>query len=102
MKRNHWYVVTGGPCSGKTTLLQYLEKIGYAVKYEAARQLIDAELKKGKTLAAIRKNEQKFQKKVLHMKVNQESKLPNSNYFFLSVGYPTALPTINYAVFTMM
>jgi len=102
MKRNHWYVVTGGPCSGKTTLLQYLEKIGYAVKYEAARQLIDAELKKGKTLAAIRKNEQKFQKKVLHMKVNQESKLPTQQLFFLSVGYPTALPTINYAVFTMM
>jgi len=33
-------VLTGGPCTGKTTLLGELEKIGYATVPEAARQLL--------------------------------------------------------------
>ena len=40
MKR---FVIAGGPCSGKTTLLEELNRRGYAVKPEIARGIIAAE-----------------------------------------------------------
>lgn len=40
------YVITGGPCVGKTTLVEALEKRGYVVVPEAARQIIQEEQKK--------------------------------------------------------
>ncbi|PIS15984.1 hypothetical protein COT62_00785 [Candidatus Roizmanbacteria bacterium CG09_land_8_20_14_0_10_41_9] len=60
MKKNNWYVITGAPSAGKTTLLKELEKKGYTVIYEAARIIIDREMKKGKKLSEIRKNELEF------------------------------------------
>jgi len=60
---NNWHVITGAPCTGKTTILHVLAKKGYRVEYEAARDYIDEQLKLGKTLAKIRGNEFLFQKK---------------------------------------
>lgn len=37
------YIITGGPCSGKTTLVKRLEDRGYAVVPEAARHIIEEE-----------------------------------------------------------
>lgn len=37
------YVITGGACVGKTTLLEELEKLGYETVPEAARQIIERE-----------------------------------------------------------
>ena len=41
MKR---YVLTGGPCSGKTTVLNILAKCGYPVVPELAREMIEKEI----------------------------------------------------------
>lgn len=38
--KHHFYVITGGPGVGKTTLLKELESRGYPVVQEVARQLI--------------------------------------------------------------
>ena len=65
MKNNNWYVITGAPSSGKTTIVKLLKSKGYIVLYEAARIYIDQELKKGKTIQKIRKDEGKFQKESL-------------------------------------
>lgn len=86
--KNNWHVITGGPCSGKTTLLEYLEKKGISVYYEWARIYIDTEMKKGKTLKDIRKNEYDFQKKVLELKINFEKKLPKKKVLFMERGIP--------------
>ncbi len=40
------YVITGGPCTGKTTLINALEQRGYAVVSESARQIIMEEQQK--------------------------------------------------------
>ncbi|MBI4140585.1 ATP-binding protein [Candidatus Woesearchaeota archaeon] len=40
------YVITGGPCTGKTTLVNALEQHGYVVIPEAARQIIYEEKQK--------------------------------------------------------
>lgn len=83
-----WYVVTGGPCSGKTTLLEELERRGYRVEYEAARLYIEEELDKGHTLAEIRADEKAFQEKVLTRKMTVEQALPRNEIVFLDRGMP--------------
>lgn len=85
---NNWYVITGAPSSGKTTILKLLEKKGYGVVYEAARIYIDREMAKGKTLAEIRKNELEFQKEILRMKIEIEKKLSKEKITFFDRGIP--------------
>ncbi len=85
-KLTNWYIVTGSPCSGITTTVKELEKRGYRVIYELARQFIDQELKKGRTLAEIRKNELKFQQKILQFKIKTEKKLPKKEIIFFDRG----------------
>src|SRR6185312_6669514 len=50
MKTPPHYVLTGGPCAGKTTVILELQKRGYHVLEEAARSVIDEMLAQGKTL----------------------------------------------------
>lgn len=47
------YVITGGPCAGKTTLIFELEKRGYSVVPEPARLIIDEKLAAGETIEQI-------------------------------------------------
>lgn len=68
MSQNNWYVITGGPCTGKTTLLAELATLGHATVPEAARLIIDEGFAQGKTLKEIRADEQKFQHVVLERK----------------------------------
>lgn len=85
---NNWYVITGGPCSGKTTTLGVIEKMGYQVEYETARFWIEQELKKGKTLEEMRKDEYLFQKKILELKIEYEKKFPKNELVFIERGIP--------------
>ena len=64
-----WYVITGGPSSGKTTVLKKLAELGYLTYPEAARVFIDGEMAKGKSLKEIRGDEAEFQRKVLKIKI---------------------------------
>jgi predicted ATPase len=91
MKNNNWYVITGGPCSGKTTTLEIIEKKGYKVEYETARFWIEQELKKGKTLEEMRKDEYLFQKKILELKIENEKKFPKDKLIFIERGIPDTL-----------
>lgn len=88
MKNNNWYVITGAPSSGKTTTLKILEKKGFTVYYEWARIFIDQEMKKGKTLKEIRKDEALFQKKILKLKINFEKKMDSEKLIFMERGIP--------------
>lgn len=59
----NWYVLTGGPCSGKSTTLEYLSSRGYLVVPEMARVVIDEE---------IRADAFGFQVKILDRKIQLE------------------------------
>jgi predicted ATPase len=48
-----WYVLTGGPCSGKTTLITELKERAYSVLPESARTVIAAGIAEGKAIAEI-------------------------------------------------
>lgn len=79
---NNWYVITGGPSSGKTTLLAALAAKGHKTVEEAARTVIDTELARGKTIADIRGDEEKFQHNVLDYKIELEKQLSPMLTFF--------------------
>ena len=91
MNKNNWYVITGGPCSGKTTTLEVIERMGYKVEYETARYWIEQELKKGKTLEEMRKDEYLFQKKILELKIEKEKTLQKDDLIFIERGIPDTL-----------
>ena len=48
-------------------------------------------MKKGKTLAQIRKDELKFQRQILKLKIDFEKKLPKKETIFLERGIPDSL-----------
>jgi predicted ATPase len=91
MGKAGWYVITGGPSSGKTTLISKLSEMGYNVVPESARLLIDKRISEGKTLEEIRIDEKEFQKRVMEMKVNFESQLPKNELVFLDRGIPDTI-----------
>jgi predicted ATPase len=72
--RNNWYVITGGPSSGKTTLLTALESKGYRIFPEMARVVIDEGISRGLSIEQIRKDEKKFQLDVLKRKQEIEAR----------------------------
>jgi len=88
-----WYVITGGPSSGKTTTINELSKLGFHTVPEAARILIDREKTNGKTLEQIRGGELEsdFQLKVLKLKIEIENKTPKDEVVFFDRGIPDSI-----------
>lgn len=87
----NWFVITGAPCSGKTTVINRLEQMGYAVVHEVARTYIDAELAKGKTLEDIKADEWAFERHILMTKVELESRLKRKDIIFFDRAVPDSI-----------
>lgn len=86
-----WYVITGGPSSGKTTTVDLLKARGYKTTIEHARHYIDTQRVGGKTTAQIRENQIAFQRGVLDMQIAQEQALSPGDLVFLDRAIPDAL-----------
>lgn len=86
-----WYVITGGPSSGKTTIVNELAKMGFITFPDAARVLIDKEIKKGRLIEEIRKNEANFQKRILKTKIKTEEKAPKNKIIFFDNAIPCSI-----------
>ena len=87
----NWYVITGGPSSGKTKVIEHLASLGYATVPEIARILIDSEQNKGRTIKEIRADEAEFQRKVFQMKIAAEDKLSPEQITFFDRGIPDSV-----------
>lgn len=83
---NSWCVLTGGPCAGKTTLINALQEKGYRTIPEAARMYIEQGLAQGKAISQIRADEVAFQREVLRMKMFMEAALPRDERIFFDRG----------------
>lgn len=90
-KQTNWYVITGGPGSGKTTTINLLAARGYKTTIEHARHYLDTQLIKGKTVEEVRNNQQQFQSGVLEMQIEQEASLSPDEVIFLDRAIPDAL-----------
>lgn len=86
--QNNWYAFSGVASSGKTTMINLLEKKGYKVIHESATEFVKLQFQKGYTIENIRKNEEVFQKIILQLKIFYES-LSNPNQItFIDRGIP--------------
>jgi predicted ATPase len=92
---SNWYVITGAPSSGKTTILDELSKKGYKTVDEAARIYIDKEMQKGKTIEEIRSDELFFQSQLLTMKLNTEKDLIKDELVFFDRGMHDTIAYFN-------
>jgi predicted ATPase len=86
-----WYVITGAPSSGKTTLIDALSSRGHQTVPEAARTVIDEYLARGRIFYEIRADEEAFQWEVLVRKQDVESTLPSGSLIFFDRGIPDTI-----------
>jgi len=92
MNETNWYVITGAPFSGKTTLLKELEELGYRVIHEVARAVIEMELEQGRTLGKIRADKETFENRILHTKIAIEERLPKDQVIIFDRAIPDSIP----------
>ncbi|MBB5334427.1 AAA family ATPase [Chryseobacterium koreense] len=90
-KKTNWYVITGGPSTGKTTTIDLLQKLGYHTTIEYARHYIDTMRNVGDSVEEIRSNKKKFQLAVLEMQIAQEASLNKDDLVFLDRAIPDAM-----------
>jgi predicted ATPase len=90
-KTTNWYVITGGPGSGKTTTINLLKTKGYKTTIEHARHYIDTQLVQGKTVEEVRRNQKAFQQGVLEMQIEQEAEIAPEDVVFLDRAIPDAM-----------
>ncbi len=91
IRQTNWYVITGGPSSGKTTTVNLLKERGYITTIEHARHYLDTQRLKGKTVEEVRKNQKEFQLGILNMQIEQESQISPDVLVFLDRAIPDAL-----------
>jgi len=89
--QTNWYVITGGPGSGKTTTVNLLKERGYITTFEHARHYLDTQRLKGRTVEETRKNQREFQLGVLNMQIEQEREIAPDVLVFLDRAIPDAL-----------
>lgn len=87
----NWYVITGGPSSGKTTTVNLLRERGYKTTIEHARHYIDTQRIRGRSVDDIRGHQTEFQRGVLEMQIEQENALSPADVVFLDRAIPDAL-----------
>lgn len=94
---SNFHVISGGPGTGKTSLINELGKRGYRIVPEAARRLFDSDPKfAGKSIMEIDLNE--FHKSILEIQKKDLEKLLNRNHevVFFDRGF---LDTLAYMKF---
>lgn len=88
MQQNNWYVITGGPGSGKSTTITLLKKRGLFTTTEAARDYFERQMALGFTIEQIRSDPQKLQNGIAEGYLEIERNLDPKQTVFLDRGIP--------------
>lgn len=91
VRLTNWYVITGAPCSGKTSVINALEQKGFRVEHEVARAYIDEELHQGKSLEQIKADPYQFENHIFLTKLKIEASLPQDDIVFLDRAVPDSI-----------
>ena len=90
-RHTYWYVITGAPCSGKTSVINALEQQGYRVVHEVARAHIDEEMLEGKSLEQIKADRYQFENHIFLTKLKIEASLPQNDIVFFDRAVPDSI-----------
>lgn len=85
-----WYVLTGGPCAGKTTTINEFARRGYPVLAEPARLIIDEKLASGLTIDQI-VGDPNWLPSVVERSYRQESAVPKDELYFFDRALPDSI-----------
>ncbi|MBI2410147.1 ATP-binding protein [Candidatus Kaiserbacteria bacterium] len=86
MKDTNWAILTGAPNSGKSSVLDRLSFLGYRTVPESARLFINQEISAGRPYAAIRGNEQEFQKNIFALNHDVTKRFDPKELMFFDRG----------------
>jgi len=89
--QTNWHVITGAPCSGKSTLIDQLANQGFQTVPETARLYIEREMAKGQTGHPIRSNAAALQSSIKDLQINIEGGLPVNEFLFLDGAVPGSM-----------
>ena len=89
--QTNWHVITGAPCSGKTTLIGQLAGGGYRTVPESARLYIEQEMAGGQTIHPILEDGAALQRGIAEMQLRIEGELRAEDFAFLDSAVPTSL-----------
>lgn len=89
--QTNWHAIIGGPCSGKSTLLNLLKIQGFRTIPERARLYIEEILATGKSCHPILENGATLQQKILELQLKVESELFPEEFLFLDGAVPASL-----------
>ena len=89
--QTNWHVITGAPCSGKTTLIDQLAEKGFQTVPEIARQYFEREMARGRTIEEIRENDAALQRCLIDMQLRFEGGLQAIDVLFLDRAFPDCL-----------
>ena len=87
----NWIIITGGPSTGKSKTIDHIAFLGYYIRPEVARIIIDNEMSKGKILEEIRGNQIKFEEEIVRIKIKQENEAPKNDLIFWERGMPDSI-----------
>lgn len=90
MRETNWIVITGAPCSGKTSVINALADRGYRVAPEVARAYME-ELFKAHTIEEVDENILELQQHILESKLKRENELPEGDLIFFDRGLPDSI-----------
>ena len=91
MRHTNWHVITGAPCSGKTSVIKEIERRGIRVIHEVARNYIDRQLGKGLRLEEIKADVLQFERHILQEKIRIEEALTETEPVFFDRGVPDSI-----------
>ncbi len=88
----NWIVISGPPSSGKTTLINALDHLGYKTNGDISRLIIENHLKEGNNISQIRENDETLQKEILLAMVNKAEELSIKELIFHDYSFPDNIP----------
>lgn len=89
-KNTNWYVVTGPPCSGKTTVINALASLGYEIAPEVARMYF-LQLLERKAKERILADPLCFQAEILKLEITREERLDKGKLIFFDRALPDSI-----------
>lgn len=89
--QTNWHVLTGAPCSGKTTLIRQLADKGFRTVPERGRAYVEGERAKGRTNDEIFGDGAILQGGILTLQLRSERALPVNELAFLDGASPSCL-----------